>query len=173
MRRTIQKQTALHIFLFLRGKLIYLVAMLCILLSPAQLYISDSTIVFNIHEIHIIKLDTLVVAKKSNVSANRKLATSRAVINNKIIKQIKLKSVNPPNQFYRNNTSNYFIYTRGKIHEAVTSPTQFNKWIAFLEKINPYLYFIDKKCSNLIKYKESNTISFFHKITLARPPPQL
>lgn len=161
MRRTIQKQTALNTFLFLRGKLIYLAALLCCLLSPAQLYISDSTIVFNIHEIHVIKLDTPVVAKKNNVSKNRKLSTSRPVINNKIIKQIKLKSVNPPNQFYHNNTSNYFIYTRGKSQEAVTPTTQLNKWVAFLDKIDLHYYFTDNRCQNLIKYKGKQYSFFF------------
>lgn len=63
MRRTIQKQT-LSNFLFLRGKLIYLVALACSLLFPAQLYISDSAIVTNINNIYVSKLDTRVVDKK-------------------------------------------------------------------------------------------------------------
>lgn len=171
MRRTIQKHTIVNTLLFLRGKLIYLVIIFCNLVFPAQLYISDSTIITNIHEIHVVKLDTTVVVSKNNFSKNRKLKP-KSVINAKIIKQVKLKVVNPPNQFYRNNTSNYFVYRRGKSQEAITPTTQSSQWIVLLHSIDLHCCFTDDECSNLTKYKENNTISFFDKITLARPPPQ-
>ncbi|MDH6210942.1 hypothetical protein M2254_002526 [Chryseobacterium sp. BIGb0186] len=173
MRRTIQKQT-LSNFLFLRGKLIYLVALACSLLFPAQLHISDSAIVTNINNIYVSKLDTRVVDKKNKVSENKKLLKPKSISEKKVIKQIKLKSTNSPNLFYRNNsTTNYFINSGGKNKEAITPTTQPTKWIAFLDKIDLHCYFINHKSSNLIKYKENDTISFFHKTTLARPPPQL
>ncbi|SUX45483.1 hypothetical protein [Chryseobacterium indoltheticum] len=171
MRRTIQKHTIVNTLLFLRGKLIYLVIIFCSLVFPAQLYISDSTIITNIHEIHVVKLDTPVVVSKNNVSKNRKLKP-KSVIDAKIIEQVKLKAVNPPDQFYRNNTSNYFVYRRGKSQEAITPTTQSSQWIALLHNIDLHYCFTDDECSNLTKYKENNTISFFDKITLARPPPQ-